>query len=219
MLDNPWFVGIAGSAIVSIFLPLVVNLFSNKDYDLNVKRANSELINLLIMSTAEEKLPNQAVVEALINSSAKKYSVRLNDIHSVNDTYDDLIRAIYETNFIPIDKKQIIANQLSDMKIVISDEEKVKQRPPELFELRRTKVYLYMFFLLTIGLSFAFYKEKLNGEFTWSTFKELSFDDLFLAGGLAGIVISFAMSRYAEFKMKNRKEKINSDTYKNTHQY
>lgn len=222
MFSNPWFIGIAGSILASIIIKFLNNIFGKKDYNLNVKKANSELINLLIMSTAEEKLPNQAVVEALINSTAKKYSVRLNDIHSVNDTYDDLIKAIYETNFVPIDKKQVIANQLSEMRIievVDREKEKEKQRPPELFELRRTKLYLYLIFILTLYLFIAYFEEKLNGDFSWASLKDLGFDEIVFFGGMIGLILSFIMNRYLELKIKKRKEKIINDIYNNTHQY
>ncbi len=117
-------------------------------------------------------------------------------------------------------KKQVIANQLSEMKIIeVVDKEKVKNRPPELFELRRTKVYMYLLFILTILLYLVYFEEKLGGEFSWSSFKELGFEEIVLIGGMTGLVLSFVMTRYGEYKMKKRKEKIINGTYKNTHQY
>lgn len=93
ILSNPWVIGISGSIIASVIYTFIMNFFSRKI--LNVERANSEITTLLIMSTAEGKLPNQEVVKALINATAKKYSVSINDINALNDIYDDLIRVIY----------------------------------------------------------------------------------------------------------------------------
>ncbi len=80
---------------------------SKKDDSGTIPKSSNRCIKTeyLFLNCPRNRVQFKAVVEALINSTAIKYSVRLNDIHSVNDTYNGLIQAIYETNFIPIDKK------------------------------------------------------------------------------------------------------------------
>lgn len=223
MIDNPWFVGITGSLIASIIFGILLKLLGNKDYSLNIAKANSEIINLLVMSTAEGKLPNKGVIESLIKSIAKKYSVSVYDVYSVTDTYGDLMRSIYETNFIPHDKKLEITNQLNELKTEIENEKQKDkvERPFELFALRRTVLSFYMFFTLVMVTFYGIFKEKMGGEITIENLKNLSKNDTYFFIGVLYAFIFFIFSRIMEHKFNKRRKKIverKNETSTNTEQ-
>ncbi|MEK4130190.1 hypothetical protein NYE67_10940 [Solibacillus sp. FSL W8-0474] len=209
MIDNPWFIGIVGSLVASIIFGLLLKLLGNKDYSLNIAKANSEIINLLIMSTAEGKLPNKGVIESLIKSIAKKYSVSVYDVYTVTDTYDDLMRNIYESNFIPHDKKQQISNQLNELKIEIENgkqKDKV-ERPFELFALRRTLFSYYTTVGLTMLVFLGVFKEKM-GEITVENIMNLNKNDTYLFIAVINILVFFITTRVMERRLSNRMKKI-----------
>ncbi|MGM9944758.1 MAG: hypothetical protein ACI33M_07440 [Lysinibacillus sp.] len=202
MLDNPWFIGIVGSLIASIIFGMLMSILGKKDYSLNVAKANSEIINLLIMSTAEEKLPNKGVIESIIKSVAKKYSVSVYDVYSITNTYDDLMRNIYEINFISHDKKLQITNQLNELKIEIENEKQKDkvERPFELFALRRTLISFYMFFTLVMVALYGIFKEKMGGEFTIGNLKNLSKNDTYFFIAVVYAFLFFIFSRIMEHR-------------------
>lgn len=218
MIENPWFIGVVGSIIASIIIGTFMKLFNNQDYSLNIAKANSEIINLLVMSTAEGKLPNKGVIESLIKSIAKKHSVSVYDVYSVSDTYDDLMRIIYETNFIPHDKKQEISNQLYDLKVEVENKKQKGKvvRPSELFSLRRTLVYFYSFFILVMVTFIGIFKEKMGGEITIESLKNLSKSDTFFFIAALYAFIFFVGTRLMERRFNKISKKIIERKINNT---
>ncbi|GAB3807088.1 hypothetical protein [Virgibacillus kimchii] len=214
MLSNSWIIGIVSGFIATAIFNLIINLFTKKDYNNNIEKANSEVHDLLLLATIEEKMPNAAVISALLNSTAKKYTVRINDINSVDDVYDDLIRGIYKTNLLSFEKKQTITINLSDLKeqkYILKSENKLRDLY-NIRELRRTKLFLYTY---VVGLSLMFlvtYRDKLNGEFTLHAFGSLSESDKLLAGFVATYTVSFIMSRYFENRMHKKYRKSDEAT-------
>lgn len=118
--NNAWFVGIAGGIIsgfiVFIITNFIVNKINKKDYYKSVKEVNFKISKMLIMSISEGKIPSPQVVDSLLSSLAKRNNLQLKDINSAEETYNDLITELFETNFIPIDRKQTLANELIQAK-------------------------------------------------------------------------------------------------------
>ncbi|HDV8364270.1 TPA: hypothetical protein RKT18_005433 [Bacillus cereus] len=168
-ISNPWFVGIAGgivSGVIVFFITTAIsNKISKKDYYNSVKEVNFKVSKMLIMSISEGKIPNPQVVSALLSSLAKRNNILLKDINTVEETYNDLVTELFETNFIPVEKKQTLANELIDTKeslkqTIILDENKDINEDEKYLRYRSTRfkylyilgvtVSAYMFLILTL---------------------------------------------------------------------
>ena len=119
MWSNPWFVGIVGGTISGIIVFFITtflyNKISKKEYYKKVNQVNLETISLLIMSVSEDKIPSLRIIKSLLNSISRKYDVKINDVNSIEATIEDLIKVIFETNFIPIDRKNELSVKLTYM--------------------------------------------------------------------------------------------------------
>lgn len=116
ILNNTWFVGIFGGIISGIIVYFITvyfaNKFSKKEYLKTVKELNLKISKTLIMSISEGKIPSPEVIDSLLSSTAKRNNVDPKDLNNVQETYDDLISELFETIFIPVEKKQNLANEL-----------------------------------------------------------------------------------------------------------
>lgn len=142
-LSNNWFVGIATGIISGLlFFPLngyLGKLINKKEYKKLIKEVNSKISKILIMSISEGKIPCPNVIAALLSSSAKKNGVRLKDINTVQETYDDLVYELFDTIFISVENKQILANRLIEEKLssqeqMFSDKASADSVNPEVFK-------------------------------------------------------------------------------------
>lgn len=206
MLMNPWFIGIITGVLASAIFNFIINLLSKRDYTEKVKKANSEVVDLLL-STVVDKVPQNDVVKALLNSTAKKYSIRLFDMNSVNDTYDDLISKIYSTNFVSIEKKQLISDNLSKVKIHEKKTVSKNKSPSELFELRRTTLSYYVYVITSSFILLNFFKDKMNGQSLLSDFNSIPKNGKVLFVSLITLISYFISNRLSEYIIRKRKRK------------
>lgn len=111
ILNNTWFVGIAGGIISGIIVYFITvyfaNKFSKKEYVKIVKEINLKISKTLIMSISEGKIPSPEVISSLLSSTAKRNSIELKDLNNVEETYDDLVSELFETIFIPVEKNKV----------------------------------------------------------------------------------------------------------------
>ncbi|WP_224925840.1 hypothetical protein [Bacillus pumilus] len=131
MWENPWIVGIGGGIISGLFVfymtNFIFNKISKKDYFIKVHQSNKEMIGLLILSISEGELPSLKILNSLLSSLSRKYNVKLQDMYSIKEILEDLIREIFDTNFIAIDKKISISESLEEKIIQIESEEYKKK--------------------------------------------------------------------------------------------
>ena len=111
---NPWFIGIFGGLISGILVyfitSIIASIINTKEYNKAVQDLNFKLSGMLIMSIAEDKIPNAKMIDSISKSLARRHNVKRDDINSIEDTYDDLVRELFETNFISNERKQRLAN-------------------------------------------------------------------------------------------------------------
>ena len=85
IISNAWFISIASSIISSTIVYWVSNRnFSkkqNKEYLQKINAANNEILYIIRPLIVDKMVPNYELVTSLINSTAKKYQVKLEDIY------------------------------------------------------------------------------------------------------------------------------------------
>lgn len=120
LLDNPWIVGIAGGIISGfILIPIsfkISSMLGRTEYFNKVSSANKEVRDLLKSIISENKLPSVEVIESLISSTSRKYGVKIDNMYSSGEVIDDLIREVYDTGFLSVEKKIESSEMLKGLK-------------------------------------------------------------------------------------------------------
>lgn len=131
LLNNPWFVGIAGGVLSGLFVAIITRaLFSRRDkreYIQKLNQANSEVLYALRPGVSEGVIPQRQVVESLIASTARKYNVDSEDMYDANVLADELIKEVMDSSFISAVSKGTFCEKITTFKIL--PEQKRTERP------------------------------------------------------------------------------------------
>jgi len=115
-LQNPWVCGIGGGIISGIIVFYITKwIMGKKDnsvYLRQVDSANSEVISILKPYIADNGLPTEDVMFAIMSSVARKYQVQVSDMYEINVFCEELIKQIVENVYVSSDKKREYAHQL-----------------------------------------------------------------------------------------------------------
>jgi len=118
LLKNPWMIGVGGgilSGLIVWFLTQwVASRKDNSEYRRRVSAANGEVILSLRSGIAEQELPSSQVLEALMNSVARKHQVSRSDLHGSRQIAEELIREIMDSSFISHQTKKSYCTSLSE---------------------------------------------------------------------------------------------------------
>jgi hypothetical protein len=105
------------------------------EYHKQVRNANNSVINALKPYIAAKGLPDVKIFEALILSTARTVGINKEDMFSVKEYCEELIREIISDVYVSNDKKQEYTNSLSEYKTNIVEMEtylKIKENDKQL---------------------------------------------------------------------------------------
>ncbi|WP_052400756.1 hypothetical protein [Oceanobacillus jeddahense] len=115
---NPWIISILasiiGSVIYYLLYKIAVKLFGRSEYNKRVKEANHQLVAVLRNLISEGAIPSNQIIKALITSYSRSYSIKISDMYSVIDVKEELIKELFETSFIDVDRKLELSRALFD---------------------------------------------------------------------------------------------------------
>lgn len=127
---NPWVIGISTGILSGLIVFFITNkLFArkaNKEYIQRINLANNELIYGIRPLIVEQKLPALEILDSTFRATAKKYSVKIEDLMSKEDIADYLIKEIIENSFLNAERKLefcLFTGQLKNLKIQKSNGE------------------------------------------------------------------------------------------------
>lgn len=107
--SNPWVTGILGGIISGIIVYFITNFISekrqNKEYKQKISSANRDVIYLIRTCIPDGNMPDKILINMLIDSVARKYSVNKIDMLNMNQIYSDISREIMDSYFIATEKK------------------------------------------------------------------------------------------------------------------
>ena len=120
VFQNPWVVGIGGG-ILSGF---VVTLFSRKmfvkkedrEYLQKLVTANHEILYAMRNTISEKQTPSLTIVNSLQSATARKYGIEENDLYSIDEMADTLIKEVMDSRFMPVELKKEYYILLCDLK-------------------------------------------------------------------------------------------------------
>lgn len=221
LINNPWIVGIGGG-ILSGFIVTVVSraLLSRRDrreYLQKISSANREVIYALRASIPEGAIPSKDVVDALINATARKYSVERKDVYDSKEIAEELIKEVMDSSFISAKMKEDYCQRLGGLvhppvearsePLVLTD--KVRVADVSQYRTRMITMMSVMMGLtaamMTILLAFVQFRDRLDTE-SKPIFPKETISLLFpaLLSVLAVTVASAVMMFYRDLKERGR---------------
>ncbi|MCR4933376.1 MAG: hypothetical protein K6A29_04195 [Lachnospiraceae bacterium] len=163
-LKSSWVVGIVTGIISGFLVYIFTNLIMKKkgkvEYYKNVSEANHYVIATLKPYISEKGLPNVDIFNAIISSTARKYSVGKNDMFSVAVFCEELIREIIGDVYVASEKKKEYTDSLV---IYINELKKSKDTKDKVdIILDSNKIYNYrkkitLYFSLLISIIVCFF--------------------------------------------------------------
>lgn len=106
--------GIISGLIVFFVTKFIAKKAGKKEYNQQVKNANSCVINALKPYIADCGLPKKEVFKAIIDSTARKFGVSTEDMFSAEIFCEELIQEIITDVYVPSDKKEDYTKELSE---------------------------------------------------------------------------------------------------------
>lgn len=109
IFNNGWFVNITGSIVASFIMFLITRFFTNwrgrKDYLSNVAHANTEMLGCFRQNLPTMRFPKRSVIHAILAATARKYTVRTEDMFALPDMGRILTKEVMDNHFITPDVK------------------------------------------------------------------------------------------------------------------
>lgn len=119
--SNNWIVGILSGILSGLGTQFILSRFNSYRKLKQMLEANKVLIEILKPYIAENGLPSKSVVKSLIESIARKYNIKRENMYSIDDICEELIREVMEDIYLPIENKYEYIEQLQIYKSSNSD--------------------------------------------------------------------------------------------------
>lgn len=117
--SNPWVIGIGGGVLSGIVVTFVSRaLFSrrdNREYAQKLLAANHEILYAIRPGISEGLVPSQAVIEALVSATARKYAIEVTDLYTPKQIAQELTKEVMDSSFISANLKERYCRQLSPL--------------------------------------------------------------------------------------------------------
>ena len=119
IINNPWVIGVAASFFsgLSVFL-ITKNIFSkkeNKEYLQKVETANNELLYTMRPLIAQKNLPSLSTINSTLRSTARKYKINREDMHSIHFLVDILIKEVMDNSFLSSEQKSDFCSKIEEL--------------------------------------------------------------------------------------------------------
>lgn len=119
-LQSPWVSGIGGGIISGIIVFYITKWImgrkDNKEHQRQIQSANQDVITILKPYIADNGLPNKNIMSSIINSTARKYGVKAEEMYDPKVFCEELIREIVSNVYVSLEKKKEYTQQLIEYK-------------------------------------------------------------------------------------------------------
>lgn len=116
ILMNPWVISFTAAIIVYAVSEYVKIFREKKQYKQQVELANKEIISSLVNTIPEGELPSISTLFSIHKATAKKYNVSIDDMDSLTEIFDSIIKEIVDSNFLSYGDKIIYCDRIEDVK-------------------------------------------------------------------------------------------------------
>lgn len=127
LINDPWIIGVGGGILSGILVTFVSRKFffkkDEKEYIQKTAFANREVIHAIRPGIAESIMPDANIVEALIQSTARKHGISASDMHSKEEIAQELTKEIMDSSFISSEQKKDYCKHLIPLRSFVDDAE------------------------------------------------------------------------------------------------
>ncbi|EGW52099.1 hypothetical protein HMPREF1022_00882 [Desulfovibrio sp. 6_1_46AFAA] len=117
ILSNPWIISIASGLLTSIIVYIITKpiIARRKKRELEQKAtsANHEVLYALRSGIPNGNIPENNIINRLIEATAKKYGIAPCDMLSIEELFSDIIKEVLDSAFITSEKKIELCNKLN----------------------------------------------------------------------------------------------------------
>lgn len=114
--QSPWVIGILTgllSGVIIFFLSFWISkAVEKKKHRFQVEMANMEIMRALRPYVAEKGLPTIDITNAIIETTARKYSVKTEELYTIRIVCEELIKEIIENIYVSTEKKSEYSTDL-----------------------------------------------------------------------------------------------------------
>ena len=157
---NSWTIGIGGGIISGLIVFLVTSkIFSkkeNKEYLQKIRIANNELLYAIRPLIVEQKLPTIEIINSILVSTAKKYSVQIGDLYKKDEIADDLTKEVMDNPFLTSESKLQYCKLTEDIKQLGIEPVKNEEENEKIVYIERDRIISKEFFSLTLSIMTTF---------------------------------------------------------------
>lgn len=214
LLNNPWAIGVGGGVISGVIVFLITSkLFTKRDdkeYLQKLNIANKEILYSIRPLIVGQKVPDKSIVDSIIFSTAKKYSVKIIDLYNNTDIAEDLTKEILDNSFLDSDSKLKYCEftaQLRDLDV----KQMQREGKREVIYLEGTKPISKEFFSLTLALmtsATVFVSVAFLGKEKTELFSMNEYPDVFLLISVLTLLPVAALMASKILKILNDKDKL-----------
>ena len=119
-LSNPWVVGVGGGVISGLLVTVVTRyLFAKRErreYRQKIATANNEIIYAIRPAVAEKVIPSNAMLDALLSATARKYEVNSDDLLPRSALANELMKEVMDNTFLSSNQKVEFCELLAGLK-------------------------------------------------------------------------------------------------------
>jgi hypothetical protein len=117
--QDPWVVGIGGGIVSGLVVFFLTKwLFSNqgkRELGRKIALANQEIVLAVRQGIPENTVPAPEVLEALIKATARKHSLRPEELYGPSEVAQDLIKEVMDSSFISAETKEAYCKRLAQL--------------------------------------------------------------------------------------------------------
>ena len=117
IFNNAWVVGIGGGILSGLIVTVISrSLFSRKQDRERLQRisqANNEIIYAIRPGISESIIPNTDTIKKLSEATSRKYGLRADELHTVNEISSELVKEVMDSSFLSASSKQEFCEKLA----------------------------------------------------------------------------------------------------------
>jgi len=108
-LSNEWVIGISTGIMSGLLVTRLLQIFiakkKTKEYRQRIASANREIVYSIRVMIPDDALPTNAVIRALIHSTARRYGVESEELYGPKEIGEELVKEVMDSSFLSSTRK------------------------------------------------------------------------------------------------------------------
>lgn len=145
IINNQWIINIGTGLVVyivtTIISRVILNKATNNEKQKQIQKANKEIIRILKPYVVEKNILTEAIISSVRKSVAREYNVISEEVFSVKDICEELIREILQSSYVDSQKKSEYIYYLNDIIENLKKEKNLEKSLELVLEYNRLQIH------------------------------------------------------------------------------